>query len=201
MDRWRAIGALPLAWATRASDGRDIIAADVERWLSVLGAADGVRGLHSLLYAFPEFRALYYHRLSGGNALGALVARLARHVWKPVAGLELMTTDIGPGLFIAHGSATTLSAESIGANCYIHQCVTIGWDYRSVRRPIIGDGVFIGTGAVVLGAVTVGDFARIGANAVVLCDVPAGATATGAPARVHLRPAEPELGDAGVATG
>lgn len=187
IEQCRAVAVLPLAWAAGASDREDVIRADVDRWLAVLDAADGVRGLHSLLYAFPEFRALYYFRLAGGNALGALLGRLMRHLWKPAVGLSLLTADVGPGLFIAHGHATTLSAARIGANCYVHQCVTIGWDYRSARLPIIGDGVFIGAGAVILGAVTIGDGARIGANAVVLCDVPAGGTAVGGPARVLLR--------------
>jgi serine O-acetyltransferase len=187
IDRWNGVGALPLAWAVRFSDQGDAIRADVDRWLGVLHAADGVSGLHGLLYAFPEFRALYYHRFAGGNALGALLARLMRHIWRPVEGLNLATADIGPGLFIAHGHATTLSATRIGANCYVHQCVTVGWDYRSESLPIIGDDVFIGAGAVILGAVTIGDGAMIGANSVVLCDVPAGATAVGQPARVLLR--------------
>ena len=59
--------------------------------------------------------------------------------------------------------------------------VAVGLDPRG---PVIGDRVFIGTGAKVLGAITVGDDARIGANAVVIEDVPAGATVVGAPARV-----------------
>ena len=100
------------------------------------------------------------------------------------------TPDIGPGLFVAHGHSTTLAAERIGANCYVHQGVTIGWDYRSERAPILGDDVFLGAGAVVVGAVTIGDGARIGSNAVVLCDIPDDATAVGAPARVFTRPAD-----------
>ena len=87
-------------------------------------------------------------------------------------------------MFISHGQNTILSAERIGTNLQVHQGVTVGWDYRGPRRPIIGDDVFIGAGAKVLGAVTVGDRARIGANAVVLCDVPDGATMVGVPA--HL---------------
>ena len=66
--------------------------------------------------------------------------------------------------------------------------MTVGWDYRGDRRPIIGDDVFIGAGAKILGAVTIGDGARIGANAVVVCDVPAGATAVGVPARIVAGP-------------
>jgi serine O-acetyltransferase len=98
--------------------------------------------------------------------------------------LDLSGTTIGPGLFISHGQGTILSAESIGANCQVHQGVTVGWDYRGERRPVIGDEVFIGAGAKILGPVTIGDKAMIGANAVVVCDVPPGATAVGIPARV-----------------
>jgi serine O-acetyltransferase len=101
-----------------------------------------------------------------------------------VEGLDLTATVIGPGLFISHGHGTVLAAARIGANLQVHQGVTIGWDYRGDRGPVIEDDVFIGAGAKVLGAVTIGHGARIGANAVVLSDVPAGATAVGVPARI-----------------
>ncbi len=197
VEHLRALFTLPAAWARDLSDRREVIDADVEQWLEVLGAGDGARGLHRLLYAFGEFRALYYHRLAGGNATGALAAKVLARIWKPTESLTITTTEIGPGLFVAHGQATCIAAERIGRNCYVHHGVTIGWDYRGDRAPILGDGVFVGTGAAILGEVTIGDGARIGANAVVLCDVPAGATAVGAPARViktatpsALRPTE-----------
>jgi serine O-acetyltransferase len=184
LESLRAVLALPLVLGYRVTDQQRLIDCDVDHWLAVLQADDGERGLHSLLYAFAEFRSLYYHRLQHGNPTGALLAWVMRRVWKPVDSLVLATADIGAGLFIAHGGTTTLAAERIGSNCYVHQGVTIGWDYRGERAPVIGDGVFIGTGAAILGAITVGDGARIGANAVVLHDVPAGATAVGVPARV-----------------
>jgi serine O-acetyltransferase len=184
LEQARALSVVPVAWARSLSDQQELIDRDVAQWLEVLGVNDGEHGLHSLLYAFGEFRALYYHRLSHGNATGALAGRLLRRLWKPIEGLELTTPEIGSGLFIAHGHATCIAAARIGRNCYIHHGVTIGWDYRGGRAPLIGDGVFFGTGAVVLGEVTVGDGARIGANAVVLCDVPPGATAVGSPARI-----------------
>ncbi|MHB1508134.1 MAG: serine O-acetyltransferase [Acidimicrobiales bacterium] len=190
VERGRAYATLPLAWAYRASDQQEIIDADVTRWLEIFQVDEGEHSLHSLLYAFAEFRGVFYYRLSLGNSTGALLARLLRHVWKPVAGLEISTSEIGPGLFVAHGHSTTLAAERIGANCYVHQGVTIGWDYRSARAPILGDGVFIGAGAVIVGAVTIGSGARIGSNAVVLCDVPPGATAAGVPARIFKDPGE-----------
>ena len=111
-------------------------------------------------------------------------------VWRGVTGLEMGRTAIGPGLFVSHGQGTILSAERIGANLQVHQGVTVGWDYRGERCPVIGDGVFIGAGAKILGSVTVGDGARIGANAVVVCDVPPGATAVGVPAVVKPRLSE-----------
>lgn len=188
LETVRALAVLPLSAASHLSDQLPVIEADVAQWLEVLGVDDGRHGLHSLLYAFGEFRALYYHRLRHGNASGALAALLLAPVFKATPGLELQCDEIGSGLFIAHGHGSCIAPARIGRNCYLHQNVTIGWDYRGERAPVIGDGVFIGAGAVVLGPVTVGDGARIGANAVVLDDVPPGATAVGAPARVVVRP-------------
>jgi serine O-acetyltransferase len=99
-------------------------------------------------------------------------------------GLEILVgADIGGGLYIAHPIGTVISPKRMGRNCSIIAAVTIGmrntWDF-----PTIGDEVFIGAGARVLGDITIGDRAIIGANAVVINDVPAGATAVGIPARV-----------------
>lgn len=110
-------------------------------------------------------------------------------------GLEIVVgADIGGGLYIAHPIGTVVAPQRIGRNCTIVAAVTIGmrneWEF-----PAIGDDVFIGAGARVLGGITIGDRARIGANAVVTRDVPAGATVVGIPARVVKIdgiPAEPE---------
>jgi serine O-acetyltransferase len=184
LDNLLAVGVAPLAWIYRTTDQQAIIDADADRWAEIFWMTDRSRLLARLLYAFPEFRGVYYHRLASGNPAGKLLGRLAAHVWKTVPGLDTRGTPIGPGLFISHGQATILSAERIGANLQVHQGVTVGWDYRGDRRPIIGDGVFIGAGAKVLGAITIGDGARIGANAVVVSDVPPQATAVGIPARI-----------------
>jgi len=74
----------------------------------------------------------------------------------------------------------------IGVNCMIMQQVTIG-QLAEGGAPRLGDGVYVGAGAKVLGEITIGDGASIGANAVVLSDVPPGCTAVGIPARVVRR--------------
>lgn len=96
---------------------------------------------------------------------------------------------IGPGLRIWHFGNIFLHADTvIGANCTLRQGVTIGNRHPDGPVPVIGDNVEFGAYAQVLGGVRIGDNARIGAMAVVLCDVPDGCTAVGAPARVIATP-------------
>lgn len=97
--------------------------------------------------------------------------------------------EIGRGLMITHGCVVIDGVTKIGRGCQINPWVTIGLSNSkklgfSVDGPLIGDFVHIGTGAKILGPITVGDHARIGANAVVVHDVPANTTVIGAPARV-----------------
>jgi serine O-acetyltransferase len=91
-------------------------------------------------------------------------------------------TDIGGGLYLPHGNVVVDGMVSIGRNCVIAPWVTIGTN-GTVAGPRIGDDVFIGTGAKVLGAIQVGDRAKIGANAVVIDDVPPDTTVVGVPAK------------------
>ena len=99
---------------------------------------------------------------------------------------------IGGGLFLPHTVGTVIGAERIGDNCTIMQGVTLGasepdMGFTASMRPVIGNDVFIGAGAKVIGRVHVGDHAKIGANAVVLRDVPAHGVAVGVPATVVAR--------------
>jgi len=92
---------------------------------------------------------------------------------------------VGPGLALPHPYGIVIHDRAVlGADCLIMHNVTVGSTPNRSGVPVLGDGVFVGAGAVILGAVRIGSGARIGANSVVLADVPPGATAVGAPARV-----------------
>ncbi len=94
----------------------------------------------------------------------------------------------GPGFVLIHSQGVVINgAVRAGSHVYIEHQVTIGAEKG--LTPVIGDRVFIGAGAKIVGPVTIGDGARVGANAVVVKDVPAGATVGGVPARI-LREAE-----------
>lgn len=96
-------------------------------------------------------------------------------------------TQIGPGLLIGHAGGIVVNAQVIiGANCNISHQVTIGVSRgRNPGTPKIGDRVYIGPGAVIIGNISIGDDAAIGANAVVTRDVPSRHTAVGNPAAVR----------------
>jgi serine O-acetyltransferase len=108
-----------------------------------------------------------------------------------LTGIEIHPgATIGPGLFIDHGMGTVIGETAIvGSGVLLYHGVTLGGvDGRPGRRhPLLGDRVIVGAGAKVLGALVIGDDARIGAQAVVLVDVPAGSTAVGVPARILSR--------------
>ena len=108
-------------------------------------------------------------------------------------GLEIWG-DIKGGLYIAHPMGTVIAAEQVGRNCSIIGAVTIGMR-NEYAFPKIGDNVFVGAGARILGGIRVGDNAKIGANAVVIHDVAKDSTVVGVPAReIHAHPRTYENG-------
>jgi serine O-acetyltransferase len=90
---------------------------------------------------------------------------------------------VAPGLYIVHGSVVIDGIVEIGSGAVIAPFVTIGLRAGDFTGPVLHENVNVGTGAKVIGPVTVGAGATIGANAVVVGDVPPGATVVGAPAR------------------
>lgn len=99
--------------------------------------------------------------------------------------------EFGPGLVLIHSMGVVINGQVRGGSgVLIEHQVTIGADRR--LSPVLGNGVFIGAGAKILGPVTIGDGVRIGANAVVIEDIPPHSTAVGIPARVVRRRQMPE---------
>jgi serine O-acetyltransferase len=125
------------------------------------------------------------------QTLMLLAYKLLNTPVKTLTGISIQKdTRIGPGLQIWHfGNVVVHPQTVIGANCTLRQGVSLGERYEGGPCPVLEDDVDLGSHAHVLGSVRLGKGCRVGAMAVVLCDVPAGYTAAGNPARV-LAPRE-----------
>lgn len=134
-----------------------------------------------------SIRAYQRHRARRGpyHAVMRRIAVLRHRFWSAVSGAEIpVTCQIGGGLLLPHPNGVVIHPRAVvGVNCLIFQQVTLGIRGED-GPPVIGGHVDIGAGAKVLGAVSLGDHAKVGANAVVLHDVPAHASSVGNPARV-----------------
>ncbi|MBU3076486.1 serine O-acetyltransferase EpsC [Sphingomonas quercus] len=143
---------------------------------------------------YPGVLALGLHRVAHWLFRGELyfLARLVNHLSRFLTAIDIHPgARIGENFFIDHGFTVIGETAVIGNNVTIYQNVTLGGTnpangIAGKRHPTILDGAIIGSGAQVLGPITVGERARIGANAVVTRDVPMGATMTGIPARPTL---------------
>ncbi len=151
----------------------------------------------ALLY--PGFHAVLFYRISNAlwrrnfKFIGRFISQIARFL----TGIEIHPgATIGSRFFIDHGDGVVVGETSnIGNDVTLYQAVTLGGIAPSVdshtqvnqkRHPTLEDWVIVGSGAQVLGGITVGEGARIGANAVVTKDVPPGVTAVGIPARIVM---------------
>ena len=144
---------------------------------------------HVPLHAVLAHRLAHWlHTRLGLRLLGRLVS-VAGRFW---TGVEIHPgARIGRGFFIDHGAGVVIGETAVvGDHCVLFHNVTLGGTgkYHGQRHPIVGDHVFIGTNAILLGPIQVGHHAKIGANAFVINrDVPAHSTVVGTPARVVKR--------------
>jgi serine O-acetyltransferase len=163
------------------------------------------RSALEVVLLYPGFQAVMAHHLAhacwrrGWHLLGRWISQVAR--W--FTGIEIHPgARIGRRFFIDHGMGVVIGETSeIGDDVTIYHDVTLGGVAPSVdsesqrqqkRHPTLADGVIVGSGAQVLGPITVGRGARVGANAVVTKDVPEGRTVVGIPARMVGAKPEPE---------
>lgn len=174
------------------------LAADLRRaWVLTHGEIYTVSGLRMWIGVFsPRFVPVLLCRLAHFFYCLKLasVAKFFSLLNFFFFGIEIaVQCHIGKGLFLPHTQGTVIGAYSIGENAIIFQGVTLGareldFSFSESSRPSVGDGVTIGSGAKILGALTIGSGSRIGANAVVLASIPENVSAVGVPAHVikHL---------------
>lgn len=155
-----------------------------------------------VVLCYPGLHAVLVHRAARWLWLRGLkvLGRFISHLGKILTGIEIHPgATVGRRFFIDHGTGVVIGETAvIGDDVTLYHGVTLGGTslHNGKRHPTLEDGVIVGSGAQVLGPITIGRGARIGANAVVLTDVPNGVTMVGIPARMVMRrpkPAEAEF--------
>lgn len=180
---------------------------------SMMARDPAARSRLEVVLTYPGFQAVLFHRLAHRlyRARLHLLARMVSQFARWLTGIEIHPgARIGRRLFIDHGMGLVIGETAeIGDDVTLYHDVTLGGIAPSVnsaaqvgkkRHPTIGDRVIIGSGAQVLGPITVGECARVGANAVVVNDVPPRVTVVGIPARAVV-PRDKEQRDRFVAYG
>ena len=150
----------------------------------------------SVVLTYPGVKAVFLHRIANFFAVAKfdLIARIISQFSRFMTGIEIHPkAKIGKNLFIDHGMGVVIGETSdIGDNVTIYHMATLGGispsinsdDQRETKRhPTLQDNVVVGSGAQVLGPITIGKNAKIGANAVVTKDVPENGVMVGIPAK------------------
>ena len=163
---------------------------------SIIDRDPAAKSKLSLILTYPGVKAVFFHKIANFFHLAKfhLVARIISQLSRFLTGIEIHPgAKIGKNLFIDHGMGVVIGETSeIGNNVTIYHMATLGGiapsinsnDQRNTKRhPTIEDDVVIGSGAQVLGPVTVGRCAKIGANAVITKDVPEKSVMVGIPAK------------------
>ncbi|WP_292388987.1 serine O-acetyltransferase [Methanosarcina sp. UBA5] len=152
------------------------------------------RSTLEVICCYPGLHAVWVHRISHSlwNRHFYFLARLLSHISRMLTGIEIHPgAKLGRRVFIDHGSGVVIGETAeVGDDVLIYMGVVLGGTAleKTKRHPTIENDVVIGSGASVLGPITVGRGAKIGAGSVVIRPVPAGATVVGVPAKI----AEPE---------
>lgn len=159
------------------------------------------KNLVEVFLCYPGLHAIWLHRVAhvlyewGWFTTGRLVSHFSRLF----TGIEIHPgAKIGRRLFIDHGMGVVIGETTeIGDDCLIYKGVVLGGTTleKKKRHPTLGNRVIIGSNSTVLGAITIGDGARIGSGSVVVKSVPPGATVVGVPGRIveSLTPEKEEL--------
>ena len=168
------------------------------RYLDSVVARDPAPRSRWEVLLYPGVWALFFHKIAHRLFRADLffLARVVNHVSRSLTAIDIHPgATIGRNFFIDHGFTVIGETAHIGDNVTIYQCVTLGGSNPTngkggKRHPTLLDNVIVGSGAQIIGPVTVGKRARVGASAVVTEDVPEGATMIGVKARSTLVKAE-----------
>ena len=163
---------------------------------SIINRDPAAKSKLSIILTYPGVKAVFLHRIANFFSIAKfdLIARMISQLSRFLTGIEIHPkAKIGKNLFIDHGMGVVIGETSeIGDNVTIYHMVTLGGispsinsdNQRNIKRhPTLKDNVVVGSGAQILGPVTVNRNAKIGANAVVTKDVPENAVMVGIPAK------------------
>jgi serine O-acetyltransferase len=158
---------------------------------SIIERDPAARNGWEVLTCYPGLHAIIMHSWAHACWKNGLkwFGRFISYIARVITGIEIHPgAVIGRRVFIDHGFGVVIGETAVvGDDCTIYQGVTLGGTKLvagAKRHPTLERGVIVGAGAQVLGAFTVGEYAKVGSNAVVIKPVPAGATAVGNPAHI-----------------
>ncbi len=160
---------------------------------TVMERDPAARSRFEVLISYPGVHALAFHRVA--NRLWrrgwTTAARFVSHLSRFVTGIEIHpAAKMGRGVFIDHGMGIVIGETAeVGNNVSLLQGVTLGGTStrREKRHPTLRDNVTVGSGAKIIGAITIGENSRVGAGSVVVRDVPPNAVVVGVPGRVTFK--------------
>ena len=163
------------------------IKSDIE---SVRARDPAATSVAEIMFLYPGLKAVRMHRTANWFYRHGMhfTARWISQRCSRKTGIEIHpAAQIGENFFIDHGTGVVIGETTIiGDNVTLYQGVTLGGTGKETgkRHPTLGNNIMVGTGAKILGSVTIGDNTKIAAGAVVLQDIPPNSTAVGVPARV-----------------
>ena len=166
---------------------------------TVFAKDPAARSVVEVICFYPGLHALWFHRLAHflWQHKLRLLARFLSHISRFLTGIEIHPgAKIGKRFFIDHGAGVVIGETAeLGDDVLLYQGAVLGGTTsdKKKRHPTIGNNVVMGAGAIALGAITIGDGARIGSGSVVVKSVPPEATVVGIPGRIVKDHREPSL--------
>lgn len=163
---------------------------------TVLERDPAARSWKEVVLCYPGLHALWSYRLNHWlwNAGLTTLGRFGSHLARCLTGIEIHpAAQIGKRLFIDHGMGVVIGETAIiGDDVTLYQQVTLGGTgkRKGKRHPTLKNGVIVGTGAKILGNITIGEYSQVGAGSVVIRDIPPACTVVGVPGKIIIQNGE-----------